>query len=175
MLELCFFILFFQVIIFYYRYVLGVLLDDRKVINNYVINSTKELFIVLFLRILILIFSVEEEVMVFVSYIIMLWFLFVFSFVVGGMFVLFFGGWFGDRFGRQVNFINIYKYRNFRFVRICLERNCFFFSGIELFFLIYDFMRQFCVGLNNGEGCCNKLFICGRIYRKSEFGVYFQI
>lgn len=100
MLELCFFILFLQVIISHYRHVLGVPLDDRKAINNYAINSTKELPTVPSLRTPTPTSSAEEEAVASASHIIMLWSLSVSSFAVGGMFASFFGGWLGDRLGR---------------------------------------------------------------------------
>lgn len=100
MLELFFFILFPQVIISHYEYVLGIPLNDRKAINNYTINSTKELPTVPYLGDSIPTPLVEEETTASTSLVTMLWSLSVSSFAVGGMIASFFGGWLGDRLGR---------------------------------------------------------------------------
>ncbi|KAG5216024.1 hypothetical protein JEQ12_001600 [Ovis aries] len=87
-----------QVIITHYRHVLGVSLDDGIAINNYALNSTKELPT-----------SpggptpvswAEEEAMTSASLITMFWSLSVSSFAVGGMIASFFGGLLGDKLGR---------------------------------------------------------------------------
>lgn len=113
MLELFFFILFPQVIISHYEYVLGVPLDDRKAINNYTINSTKELPTDPYLGDSIPASLVEEETAASASLITMLWSLSVSSFAVGGMIASFCGGWLGDRLGRYASFINKYKHGKF--------------------------------------------------------------
>ncbi|KAI4548115.1 hypothetical protein MG293_000445 [Ovis ammon polii] len=86
------------VIITHYRHVLGVSLDDGIAINNYALNSTKELPT-----------SpggptpvswAEEEAMTSASLITMFWSLSVSSFAVGGMIASFFGGLLGDKLGR---------------------------------------------------------------------------
>ncbi|XP_002920886.1 solute carrier family 2, facilitated glucose transporter member 2 [Ailuropoda melanoleuca] len=89
-----------EVIISHYEYVLGVPLDDRKAINNYTINSTKELPTVPYLGDSIPTSVVEEETTASASLVTMLWSLSVSSFAVGGMIASFCGGWLGDRLGR---------------------------------------------------------------------------
>ncbi|XP_077925406.1 solute carrier family 2, facilitated glucose transporter member 2 isoform X2 [Halichoerus grypus] len=89
-----------EVIISHYEYVLGIPLNDRKAINNYTINSTKELPTVPYLGDSIPTPLVEEETTASTSLVTMLWSLSVSSFAVGGMIASFFGGWLGDRLGR---------------------------------------------------------------------------
>ncbi|XP_004393292.1 PREDICTED: solute carrier family 2, facilitated glucose transporter member 2 isoform X1 [Odobenus rosmarus divergens] len=89
-----------EVIISHYEYVLGIPLNDRKAINNYTINSTKELPTVPYLGDSITTPLVEEETTASTSLVTMLWSLSVSSFAVGGMIASFFGGWLGDRLGR---------------------------------------------------------------------------
>ncbi|XP_059247538.1 solute carrier family 2, facilitated glucose transporter member 2 isoform X2 [Mustela nigripes] len=88
------------VIISHYGYILGIPLDDRKVTNNYTINSTKEITTVPYLGDSIPTPLAEEETTASTSLITMLWSLSVSSFAVGGMIASFFGGWLGDQLGR---------------------------------------------------------------------------
>ncbi|XP_047586481.1 solute carrier family 2, facilitated glucose transporter member 2 isoform X1 [Lutra lutra] len=89
-----------EVIISHYGYILGIPLDDRKAINNYTINSTKEITTVPYLGDSIPTPLAEEETTASTSLITMLWSLSVSSFAVGGMIASFFGGWLGDQLGR---------------------------------------------------------------------------
>ncbi|XP_045857940.1 solute carrier family 2, facilitated glucose transporter member 2 isoform X1 [Meles meles] len=89
-----------EVIISHYGYVLGIPLDDRKTVNNYTINSTKEIPTVPYLGDSIPTPLAEEETTASTSLITMLWSLSVSSFAVGGMIASFFGGWLGDQLGR---------------------------------------------------------------------------
>ncbi|XP_032027933.1 solute carrier family 2, facilitated glucose transporter member 2 [Hylobates moloch] len=89
-----------QIIISHYRHVLGVPLDDRKAINNYVINSTDELPTISYSMNPKPTPWAEEETMAAAQLITMLWSLSVSSFAVGGMIASFFGGWLGDTLGR---------------------------------------------------------------------------
>ncbi|XP_003831984.3 solute carrier family 2, facilitated glucose transporter member 2 [Pan paniscus] len=89
-----------QVIISHYRHVLGVPLDDRKAINNYVINSTDELPTISYSMNPKPTPWAEEETVAAAQLITMLWSLSVSSFAVGGMIASFFGGWLGDTLGR---------------------------------------------------------------------------
>ncbi|XP_003925144.1 solute carrier family 2, facilitated glucose transporter member 2 isoform X1 [Saimiri boliviensis] len=89
-----------QTIISHYRHVLGVPLDDRKAINNYVINSTDELPTITYLMNPEPTAWTEEETVAATNLITMFWSLSVSSFAVGGMIASFFGGWLGDTLGR---------------------------------------------------------------------------
>ncbi|KAM5274994.1 solute carrier family 2, facilitated glucose transporter member 2 isoform 2-T2 [Hipposideros larvatus] len=89
-----------QVIISHYRQVLGVPLEDRKAINNYVSESTQELPTTPHPRSPTPIPWAEEESMASSGIITMFWSLSVSSFAVGGMIASFFGGWLGDKLGR---------------------------------------------------------------------------
>lgn len=90
-----------QIIIFHYRHVLGVPLDDRKSLNNYAFNGTEELLPT---------DSkpmdtsptpqTEEEISDSTAIVTMFWTLSVSMFAIGGMIASFFGGWLGDRLGR---------------------------------------------------------------------------
>ncbi|XP_032114191.1 solute carrier family 2, facilitated glucose transporter member 2 isoform X1 [Sapajus apella] len=89
-----------QIIISHYRHVLGVPLDDRKAINNYVINSTDELPTIAYSMSPEPTAWTEEETVAAADLITMFWSLSVSSFAVGGMIASFFGGWLGDTLGR---------------------------------------------------------------------------
>ncbi|KAI5179124.1 Solute Carrier Family 2, Facilitated Glucose Transporter Member 2 [Manis pentadactyla] len=89
-----------QVITSHYRHILGIPLDDRKAINNYALNNTKELPTGPYLSNPTPMLWVEEETVASTSHITMLWSLSVSSFAVGGMIASFFGGWLGDKLGR---------------------------------------------------------------------------
>ncbi|XP_045242564.2 solute carrier family 2, facilitated glucose transporter member 2 isoform X2 [Macaca fascicularis] len=89
-----------QVIISHYRHVLGVPVDDRKAINNYVTNSTDELPTIAYSMNPKPTPWAEEETVAAAQLITMLWSLSVSSFAVGGMIASFFGGWLGDTLGR---------------------------------------------------------------------------
>lgn len=127
-----------QVIISHYRHVLGVPVDDRKAINNYVTNSTDELPTIAYSMNPKPTPWAEEETVAAAQLITMLWSLSVSSFAVGGMIASFFGGWLGDTLGRQANFINKHKQKlaYFHFLNICLEKYYLFSCGtaLELFF-----------------------------------------
>ncbi|KAK2496256.1 hypothetical protein MC885_003758, partial [Smutsia gigantea] len=99
--ERCVFLLYKdKVITSHYRHVLGVPLDDRKAINNYALNNTKELSTGPYLSNPTPTLWAEEETVASASHITMLWSLSVSSFAVGGMIASFFGGWLGDKLGR---------------------------------------------------------------------------
>ncbi|PNI77852.1 SLC2A2 isoform 3 [Pan troglodytes] len=100
-----------QVIISHYRHVLGVPLDDRKAINNYVINSTDELPTISYSMNPKPTPWAEEETVAAAQLITMLWSLSVSSFAVGGMIASFFGGWLGDTLGRANFRPGSYVYR----------------------------------------------------------------
>ncbi|KAI2532436.1 solute carrier family 2 member 2 [Homo sapiens] len=100
-----------QVIISHYRHVLGVPLDDRKAINNYVINSTDELPTISYSMNPKPTPWAEEETVAAAQLITMLWSLSVSSFAVGGMTASFFGGWLGDTLGRANFRPGSYVYR----------------------------------------------------------------
>ncbi|KAL0593601.1 Solute carrier family 2, facilitated glucose transporter member 2, partial [Plecturocebus cupreus] len=87
------------IIISHYRHVLGVPLDDRKAINNYVINSTDELPTIAYPMSPEPTPWTEEETVAATNLITMFWSLSVSSFAVGGMIASFFGGWLGDTLG----------------------------------------------------------------------------
>ncbi|XP_064234720.1 solute carrier family 2, facilitated glucose transporter member 2-like isoform X2 [Aotus nancymaae] len=89
-----------QTIISHYRHVLGVPLDDRKAISNYVINSTDELPTIAYSMSPEPTPWTEEETVAATNLITMFWSLSVSSFAVGGMIASFFGGWLGDTLGR---------------------------------------------------------------------------
>ncbi|PNJ32853.1 SLC2A2 isoform 2 [Pongo abelii] len=100
-----------QVIMSHYRHVLGVPLDDRKAINNYVINSTDELPTISYSMNPKPTPWAEEEAVAAAQLITMLWSLSVSSFAVGGMIASFFGGWLGDTLGRANFRPGSYVYR----------------------------------------------------------------
>uniref|UniRef100_H0X2F9 Solute carrier family 2, facilitated glucose transporter member 2 n=1 Tax=Otolemur garnettii TaxID=30611 RepID=H0X2F9_OTOGA len=85
-----------QVIISHYRQTLGIPLDDRQAVNNYVANSTEGLHLPTSEPA----DGAEEDAVASASLITMLWSLSVSSFAVGGMIASFFGGFLGDKFGR---------------------------------------------------------------------------
>uniref|UniRef100_A0A2K6JS95 Major facilitator superfamily (MFS) profile domain-containing protein n=1 Tax=Rhinopithecus bieti TaxID=61621 RepID=A0A2K6JS95_RHIBE len=89
-----------QIIISHYRHVLGVPVDDRKTINNYVTNTTDELPTIAYSMNPKPTPWAEEETVAAAQLITMLWSLSVSSFAVGGMIASFFGGWLGDTLGR---------------------------------------------------------------------------
>lgn len=131
-LELFFFILFPQVIVSHYRHVLGVPPDDQKAVDDYA--STQELPTAPYLRNPTLSPEAEEEPTASAGLVTMFWSLSVSSFAIGGMIASFFGGWLGDKLGRQANFINKHKQKlqYLGFVRICLESNYLSFCGAVL-------------------------------------------
>ncbi|XP_053455700.1 solute carrier family 2, facilitated glucose transporter member 2 [Nycticebus coucang] len=89
-----------QVIISHYRQILGIPLDDRQAVNNYVANSTESPSPVLHLPTSAPADETEEEVVASENLVTMLWSLSVSSFAIGGMIASFFGGFLGDMFGR---------------------------------------------------------------------------